>query len=215
MIAATALASSRWPRAGRWAGRSGFTLVEMIVVMAISAILLTVAVPSFQQTIANYRINVEVNNLVGDLQYARAEAIKQGTTVVVCPSVDAATCSADNAWNHGYIIGVNPPTAGGTAGLNPATVLRIATGFNGSDSAFATYVVTGTAVDALQFGHEGFAGTPSTTSWNGFSSLTHNVFIRIVPAPGSPGTGHCVAISNVGQIQVLAPGALDNSGDAC
>lgn len=193
----------------------GFTLVELMVVLAVAAILISAAVPNFQQTIANYRLNVEVNALVGDLQFARSEAIKQGTTVLMCPTRDGATCSGDNAWAHGYLIGLNLPTAAGTVGADPAPVLRAGNAFSGADSALATYAGTGADVDSLEFGREGFAGVASSTSWSGFASLPDNVFIRVMPAAQSPGTGHCIAISKLGLVQVLAPGAKDSAGDIC
>jgi len=82
----------------------GFTLIELLVVVAIAAILLTVGVPSYLTTISGYRVANETNALVGDLQYARSEAIKQGVTVSMCISTDGATCSAStNHWEAGHI----------------------------------------------------------------------------------------------------------------
>ncbi|HYA60213.1 MAG TPA: prepilin-type N-terminal cleavage/methylation domain-containing protein, partial [Burkholderiaceae bacterium] len=52
----------------------GFTIVELLIVVSIGAILVSIAVPSYQWTTTNYRISTEVNGLVGDLQYARSEA---------------------------------------------------------------------------------------------------------------------------------------------
>ena len=67
----------------------GFTLVEMLVVMTISAILIAVAVPSFQWTIARNRISDATNQLLSHLEYARMEASRRGNSVSICRTLDA------------------------------------------------------------------------------------------------------------------------------
>ena len=56
-------------------GQTGFSMTELMVVMAIVAILLGIGVPSYRYITNSYRMSAEVNGLLGDLQYARAEAI--------------------------------------------------------------------------------------------------------------------------------------------
>ena len=52
------------------------------------------------------RIAAEINGLLGDLQFARAEAIKEGQTVTVCVSSNGATCAgaAVSTWQNGWIV---------------------------------------------------------------------------------------------------------------
>jgi len=203
----------------------GVTLVELIIVLAIAAILVATGAPIYMQTVATYRLDAETNALLGDLQYARSEAIKQGTDIVICASANATggspTCSTGNNWAAGHIVALNPPGSSGTSGLpaNP-TPLRQMAGFSGSDTANAYFIsgtATGSAINAIQFSRDGFAGTPSSTSWNGFSSLTQNVFIYVHPSPygTAAGVGKCISISNVGLMQVIAVGAKDNLGNKC
>jgi prepilin-type N-terminal cleavage/methylation domain-containing protein len=93
----------------------GFTLVEMLVVMTISAILVAVAVPSFQWTIARNRVSDGTNQLLSHLEYARMEASRRGNTVSLCRTLDAnlalpvcssaATAAADgNDWAVGWVV---------------------------------------------------------------------------------------------------------------
>ena len=87
---------------------SGFTLVEMIVTMAILAILLSVAAPSYNSTVSSTRMSGEINNLMSSLNLARSEAIKQGLSVSVCPAVSPTattnTCAATSDWSTGWIV---------------------------------------------------------------------------------------------------------------
>jgi type IV fimbrial biogenesis protein FimT len=64
--------------------RAGFTLVELLVVLAILAILATIGLPSFQRLVADYRVASQANSVQGLLQFARTEAIKRTNGVIVC-----------------------------------------------------------------------------------------------------------------------------------
>ncbi len=87
---------------------TGFTLVELMVVLAIAAILATVAVPSFRSMIQNNRLATQANELAGTMNFARSEAIKRGRRVTVCVSTDQATCTGGMAWAGGWIAFADP-----------------------------------------------------------------------------------------------------------
>jgi type IV fimbrial biogenesis protein FimT len=61
----------------------GFTLLELMVTVAVLAILVTVGVPSFQDLIQNNRVTTQTNELVTALNFARTEAVKRGRNVEV------------------------------------------------------------------------------------------------------------------------------------
>lgn len=77
---------------------SGFTLIELMVVLALVAIVASFAVPSFSTIIANGRIASSSNDVVGVLNYARAEAVKRGRIVRVSPVSGADWTSGAVAW---------------------------------------------------------------------------------------------------------------------
>ena len=83
----------------------GYSLVELVAVMTIVAIVVGIAVPSYKYVTNSNRVSAEVNLLLGDMQYARSEAVKEGTIVSVCPgtatpsgSTFTGTCSGAINW---------------------------------------------------------------------------------------------------------------------
>lgn len=87
----------------------GFTLVEMMVVITISAILVSMGVPMMRNLIERNAVAGHVNSFVGAVNLARSEAMKRGIPVVVCRSANAETdkptCVSSGAgWESGWIV---------------------------------------------------------------------------------------------------------------
>jgi type IV fimbrial biogenesis protein FimT len=125
--------------------QSGFTMVEMIMTVAVGAILLTIGIPSFRYITNSNRIAAEINGLLGDLQFARSEAIKEGVNVSVCISTNGTACAGGNTgtWQSGWIVISSAATTG---------VLRVQAPFSGTD----TFVAT-PAVSTVTFNRDGYA----------------------------------------------------------
>ncbi len=91
---------------------SGFTLLELVVTLAIGAVILVVGVPSFKGTLDNQRMTSATNELVMSLNLAKSEAIKRVVYVSVCKSSNGASCSAaDTSWDDGWIVFANATVA--------------------------------------------------------------------------------------------------------
>ncbi len=107
----------------------GVTLIELMVVLAISAILLAVGVPMFATFVDRNRVAAEVSELIADLALTRSEALARRARVGMCASTDptasGATCAA-GAWTHGWIVYVDN---GATIGTRDAgeEVIRVHT----------------------------------------------------------------------------------------
>lgn len=84
--------------------RRGFTLIELMVTIALAVILSLIALPAYRSFTASNRAATEMNTFVGDLQYARMAAIQNGTDVTMCVSYDDQTCKGSGDWNDGWII---------------------------------------------------------------------------------------------------------------
>jgi type IV fimbrial biogenesis protein FimT len=112
---------------------NGFTLIELIVTIAVAAILVTAGIPSFQQFVQNNRRTAQVDELVTALQIARSEAIRQNTNVGVCasdnPQLAAPTCGTN--WNKGWIVFVDK-NVNKTA--DSSEVINVYSGLDGSNS---------------------------------------------------------------------------------
>jgi type IV fimbrial biogenesis protein FimT len=88
---------------------AGFTLFELMVTVAVAAILVVVGVPTFTSFVQNNRAAAHANELVTAFSFARNEAIRRGAAIAICSSADGATCVGGNDWTVGWIV----RTAGG------------------------------------------------------------------------------------------------------
>ena len=176
----------------------GFNLIEMLMTISIAAILTGIAIPSFRYITNSNRIASELNGLLGDLQLARAEAIKEGRTVTVCQSSDSTNCTNNAAsWQSGWIVFSDPANPGvWDAG---ETYIRKQKPFSGTDTFSAS-------VSVISFNREGYAvGMPNAgtllslhdssnnDAWTrclfvNFSGQMMSEHVGVTPANGSPCT---------------------------
>lgn len=76
--------------------QAGFTLIELMVTIAVLAIVMAIAIPNFRGLINSNRLTTQANELVATLQYARSEAVRANGRVTVCPTSDGSTCSGSD-----------------------------------------------------------------------------------------------------------------------
>ncbi|MDT8385069.1 MAG: GspH/FimT family pseudopilin [Gammaproteobacteria bacterium] len=134
--------------------QNGFTLIELAITLAIAAIVLAIAVPSYQTSVQNNRRTTAVNDLATALQLARSTAISRRVTTTVCKSSDGATCpigGGSGDWSQGWMVFTD---ANNNATLDAGeTLLRVHSALAGT----ATFVGNNNVVNSVSFSPQGLA----------------------------------------------------------
>jgi type IV fimbrial biogenesis protein FimT len=172
----------------------GFTLLELIITMGIVGILLMLAIPSYRYVTGANRVAAEVNALVGDLQFARSEAIKEGQNVVVCASNAAGSncLGSGSTWTGGWIV-FSDVNADQSVDAGD-TIFRVQSAFSGSDN-----FTSNNTINWISFNREGFA----TASGTGLSTTS---MLTLHTTPVSSASTRCLSINQVGLLAVQTYG---------
>lgn len=168
------------------ASHQGFTLVELMVVIALLAVITTLAVPSWLELRTRNTVRTAVNDFTSSLQLARSEAVRLNSAITVCPSNDGATCTA-TALHLGWI--VKTGTAANDAGQ---TILQDVMGKNG------------VRMDATDPATRTFTFLPNGRPASAFAGAT--IEVCAVPADMQHLTRR-VVINRTGRINLVSPNA--------
>ena len=93
--------------------QSGFTLVELMVLLAVVGVVSAIGIPSFRAMMVNSELVDTANSLRMSMKLARSEAVARGKNAIVCSSINigsagSATCSKlDGNWAKGWIVGID------------------------------------------------------------------------------------------------------------
>jgi type IV fimbrial biogenesis protein FimT len=133
---------------------AGMTMIELLTTISIAVILGALAVPSYRYVTYANRASAEVNALLGDMQFARTEAMKEGQPITVCSSVNATsaapTCSNATTWQGGWVVFSD---LNGNGVPNANEILRVQGAFAVAGDTF----VADNNVTQVQFNRQGFA----------------------------------------------------------
>lgn len=84
--------------------QTGFTLLELMVVVGIAALLLGLGIPALSDFIRNSRLTAAANDLLVDLNLARNEAIKRSRPVTVCATSTPEALTPDCNGGRGWVV---------------------------------------------------------------------------------------------------------------
>jgi len=151
----------------------GFTLIELMIVLAILGVILSIALPGFSEISLSTRLKAYANEMVSSVYLARSEAVKRNAPMKLCVSTNGTSCATGD-WNQGWIV------------LDPNDVV-----IRRQQALFAGYSVTDTSAGA----------TTITFQPTGLSSTAANMKVcRKTPTPG--GQERAVSITATGKPRV-------------
>ncbi len=137
----------------------GFTLVELMITLAIAAILLTVGVPSFNDFIMDGRLVSQANDFIADLNLARSTAVKYQRNASICVSTSYNTatpaCTNGTDWSNGWIVWVDKDR---DSTVDASEVVKVREPFNEA----ATF--TSTTTNQITYDSRGFVNMAETFS---------------------------------------------------
>lgn len=108
----------------------GFSLIELIVTIALVAVLMSLALPAMQTTTRKNQVNTEVNRLIGELLYARNQAVTRSRVVTLCRSTDAVGCGggASGRYDSGWMTYAAPAPRVAYSNSGSFELLRVGEG---------------------------------------------------------------------------------------
>lgn len=159
----------------------GMTLIELVVAVAIFAVLASLAAPNLKSFMRSNRLTSATNDLASSLNIVRSEAVKRGTSIILCISdATQSNCNSGSTnWEDGWIAFVD---ADNSDTFNSGdTVLRVNTSLGG-----------GTTVRSDQF--------PSTITFNSDGSAEAIGSFRICDEEENANRARGINITNTGNI---------------
>lgn len=146
----------------RTRSQRGFTLIELIVVLAIAAIMLGLGVPAFRDFMDGQRVKNTAFDFAAALLLARSEAVKRNAAV----TMDQAAGGWQNGWTvsaGGTTLSVKEAPAGVTVTANPA-VTSVSYQGNGRVATAASFQFAAANTEAVRCVSIGVSGAPNTTT---------------------------------------------------
>ena len=168
----------------------GFTLIELIVTLAVVSILLLTGIPMLNQMTENNRLVTQINSIAGSLAVARSESIKRGASVTLCGSTNGTTCDTSN-WESGWIVFSD---ANNNAILESATdtMLKIVAPFTGGST---LRLSQSDSASIIRYRSDG-----SLRDQNGDATLTDKGTFTLCEQSASTTTAKAININPLGRV---------------
>ena len=173
---------------------AGFTLIELMVTVAIGAVLVMVAAPSFIGFQRNSEMTSLTNALLAAANTARAEAMKTGMNAFVVPSGNGSD------WSAGWVVFVDKNRDNAYTASADTTVL-----VQGTTPSYITITGTGNAAISpasyIMFDSSGYAKSYGSTVPN----LTLSIVRSDVPSAQADAETRRIVVARTGRVRSCRP----------
>jgi len=88
------------------------TLIEQLLVLAVTAVLACVGLPSLRRLVGRHELGLAQTELIAVLNHARALAVQTGRIALACPTHDGKRCSDQADWDGGWLVGLRGERSG-------------------------------------------------------------------------------------------------------
>jgi type IV fimbrial biogenesis protein FimT len=176
----------------------GYTLIELMAVLAVVSILVTVGLPLMNVFFESNRMISNTNDLVAGLHIARSEAIKQQMRVTLCQSDDSASCTGTGQWEDGWIVFQDP---NGNATVDGGErILRLNAGASGNQVTIRSNDVGNQIANSVSFTSRGLPKALNGGAQSGTFRICDNRGRR-VNADGKTTVARGVNLSPSGKVR--------------
>jgi type IV fimbrial biogenesis protein FimT len=180
----------------------GFTLIELMITIAIVAVITMIAIPAMGDFILNNRIRSQSGDLMLQLVHARSEAMRTASRVTICPGTSGGCAGSTSEWESGWVAFID--TNSNAALDTGETIISVSAALDGNNTLRSTVFSS-----YISFRHDGSSADISGAGQGGSFALCDNRPF------GDGDDARAIVITVTGRIKVLKANATGSGVTDC